>query len=260
MTRSRSRLQRCLTRTVAAAAAATALLVGGAASAWAHVEVDADGATAGASDVILTFHVPNEEAPAVTTSITFTFPADHPLVGATAQPQNGFTPTVTTTPLATAIMTAKGPVSDAVAQVTFAGGTIEREDDPAFLIHVDKLPDGVQQLTFTAQQTYDDGTVVEWTDLAVDGAAEPEHPAPVLELGAAVPAGAATSASPPVTVAATAAPVSGPAASGPVAASSGGGLASTAVVLGGLLALGVGIAAYLRRSSSSRQAWGERSG
>ena len=33
-------------------------------------------------------------------------------------------------------------------------------------------------MTFAADQTYSDGTVVNWNELTKAGAAEPEHPAP----------------------------------------------------------------------------------
>ena len=39
--------------------------------------------------------------------------------------------------------------------------------------------------TLTADQTYSDGTVVHWDEVTKAGAAEPEHPAPVLTLTAA---------------------------------------------------------------------------
>jgi periplasmic copper chaperone A len=40
-------------------------------------------------------------------------------------------------------------------------------------------------MTFTADQTYSDATVAHWNEIAKPGAAEPEHPAPVLTLTAA---------------------------------------------------------------------------
>jgi hypothetical protein len=56
------------------------------------------------------------------------------------------------------------------------------------------LPEGVDALSFPADQTYSDGEVVKWADVAKDGADEPEHPAPTLKLAAAVtPVAAATS-------------------------------------------------------------------
>ena len=40
-------------------------------------------------------------------------------------------------------------------------------------------------MTFTAEQTYSDGTVVHWDESAEPGAPEPDNPAPTLTLTAA---------------------------------------------------------------------------
>ncbi len=181
---------RALTVTLAAAG----LVVAGALTAWAHVEVEAEPAVAGATDVTLTFHVPNEEAPAVTTQVTFVMPSDQPLVGVTAKPQNGFRPTTTSRHLAVAVPGSGGPVSEVATQVTFSGGRIAGKDEKPFVLNVDKLPAGVRALTFKVLQQYSNGTIVSWIEVAADGAAEPEHPAPVLTLAApaASPSGSAT--------------------------------------------------------------------
>ncbi len=168
--------------------AAAGLIVAGALSASAHVLVDAHPATVGATDVTLTFHVPNEEAPAATTEVTLVMPSDHPLVGVTAKTQNGFQPTTTTRHLDVAVPGTHGPVSDVVTKVTFSGGTIKGTDDKAFALHVDKMPAGVRTLTFKALQRYNNGTTVAWIEVAADGAAEPEHPAPELTLTGPAPA------------------------------------------------------------------------
>ncbi len=177
-----ARLRRRDTRLLLVPLAAAVMLVGGAVAAWAHVEVEAEPGTVGASDVTLTFHVPNEKAPATTTTIALVMPTDHPLPGVSAKPQNGFTPTTTTRHLATPVAGKDGPVSDVVDQVVFKGGALSGTEEKAFALHVDRLPAGVTTLTFKALQTYSDGTVVSWIEVAADGAAEPEHPAPVLTL------------------------------------------------------------------------------
>jgi hypothetical protein len=46
-------------------------------------------------------------------------------------------------------------------------------------------------MTFAALQTYSDGSTVNWDEKSANGA-EPEHPAPVLELASAVGAQPAT--------------------------------------------------------------------
>ena len=47
-------------------------------------------------------------------------------------------------------------------------------------------------LNFPADQTYSDGEVVKWAEVAKDGAGKPEHPAPTLKLAAAITPVAAT--------------------------------------------------------------------
>jgi uncharacterized protein YcnI len=222
---------------------AAGLVVGSALTAWAHVEVEADPAKVGATDVILTFHVPNEEAPAVTRAVTFVMPSDHPLIGVTAKPQNGFRPSTSTRHLSASVPGTHGPVSDVVSQVTFSGGTIRGKDERPFVLHVDKLPAGVRTLTFKALQRYSNGTTVAWIEVAANGGAEPEHPAPVLTLTEPAPSPSA-SASASATVSAVAPLKSSPAGSG-----------SPATALG-LGALAVGAAAIivvlLRRRAGHR--------
>jgi LPXTG-motif cell wall-anchored protein len=191
-------------------AAAALTLVG--IPAWAHVEVETNRAFAGATDVTLTFHVPNELAPATTQGITFFFPTDHPLLGVTTDKQNGFTPKVTTTQLAKPVQGPNGPVTEVVGAVEFAGGRLSGKEEKAFTFHVDQLPSDTRTLTFKVLQKYSTGETVSWIEIAADGAAEPEHPAPVLTLGpprtASQPATASPSAS--VTLGASAPPTTAP--------------------------------------------------
>jgi uncharacterized protein YcnI len=157
--------------------------------AWAHVEVETNHAYAGAKDVTLTFHVPNEEAPATTRSISFVFPTDHPLLGVTTTAQNGFTPTSVTVPLLTPVQGPHGLVHRVVRTVEFRGGRLSGTEEKAFTFHVDQLPSDTRALTFKALQKYSSGRTVAWIEVAAPGSAEPEHPAPVLLLGPARAAG-----------------------------------------------------------------------
>jgi hypothetical protein len=90
----------------------------------------------------------------------------------------------------------------------------------------------VDALSFPAVQTYSDGEVVKWDQVAKDGADEPEHPAPTLKLAAAI-----------TPVAATTTPESS---TDPVARWLG---------AGGLLIglLGLGFALWSRRTASGKQ-------
>ncbi|HEY2831692.1 MAG TPA: YcnI family protein [Sporichthyaceae bacterium] len=51
-----------------------------------------------------------------------------------------------------------------------------------FTVQVPKLPTDTDTLTFKAVQTYSSGEVVRWIEVAAPGTAEPEHPAPTLQL------------------------------------------------------------------------------
>jgi LPXTG-motif cell wall-anchored protein len=215
--------------TVCAAAALTLVSI----PAWAHVEVETNRAEAGAKDVTLTFHVPNEQAQATTTGITFIFPADHPLLGVTTTAQNGFTPTLSMVPLATAVQGPKGQVHEVVRSVLFTGGRLAGSEEKTFAFHVDQLPMDAHTLTFKALQKYSTGATVSWIEVAADGAAEPEHPAPVLVLGQGQVAAHPAMASHPVAVTAAAKAGSGASATGlgtgtPLAVAAGGGLAVAA--------------------------------
>lgn len=150
--------------------------------AYAHVDVEADNATAGAQDVTLTFRIPNERAPLTTVGIRIIIPPDHPLIGVASSSQNGFTATVRTTHLAKAISGPDGPVSDVASEIDFNDGQITGSREPAFRVSVRQLPIDADVLTFRTLQAYSDGRTVAWIEVAADSAAEPEHPAPRLTL------------------------------------------------------------------------------
>ena len=181
-------------------AAVSTLIVGlvcaGAIPAWAHVTVAPESAAKGASDVALTFRVPNEEAKASTTKVEIFLPTDPPLVGVLAEPVPGWTSAVKTTHLSTPIKTDDGDVSDVVTQVTWtapnAAGGIQPEDYQGFNILVGALPEAADQIVFKAVQTYSDGTVVNWVDPVTEGGPEADHPTPILSLTTATDSKTAT--------------------------------------------------------------------
>ena len=49
-----------------------------------------------------------------------------------------------------------------------------------FEVSAGPLPDAGTRLVLPAHQTYTDGTVVDWVDVAEEGGEEPAHPAPEL--------------------------------------------------------------------------------
>jgi uncharacterized protein YcnI len=191
--------------TILAAASLTLVSI----PAWAHVKVEANRAYAGATDVTLTFHVPNERTTASTRGISFFFPTDHPLLGVSTGRQHGFTPKVSTAQLAKAVPAPGGSVSEVVRSIEFSGGLLSGKEEKAFTFHVDQLPSDTRTLTFKVLQKYSSGETVSWIEVAADGAAEPEHPAPVLALGparAAAQVAPAASPTPAMTHGASASP------------------------------------------------------
>jgi uncharacterized protein len=160
----------------------------GIAPAWAHVTVDAPGATRGGSDQIITFRVPTESDTASTTALKVQLPTSTPIASVLVQPVAGWSFTETTVKLANPIVTDDGDITQAVSEIDWkadsAASAIAPEQFQQFVIIAGQLPD-TPALTFRAIQTYSDGTVVSWTDVAAPGSnADLEHPAPVLTLAA----------------------------------------------------------------------------
>ncbi|SDJ02146.1 uncharacterized protein SAMN05444157_1321 [Frankineae bacterium MT45] len=242
-------MNRNIRRSGLIAAAFAAALVALAAPASAHVTVSAPGAVQGGGDQIITFRVPNESDSASTVGLKVQLPTDTPIASVLIQPIPGWSFTLTTAKLATPIKTDDGDVTEAVSEIDWkaaAGQGFGKNQFQEFVLIAGQLPDA-PQITFKAIQTYSDGTSVNWTDVAAAGStAEPEHPAPVLTLGAASASSTApASASPTVSAA-------------PVAAKSDSS-SQTGVVILGIVALvfavvAVGIAVLGRNSGSGKSA------
>ena len=146
--------------------AVVGLLVLGVSPAFAHVAVDASDATPGAELTTLTFRVPNEEDNASTVGFQVVLPTGSKFELVATQPMTGWT--------------AAGDKT----QVTWSGGKIGPNQFEEFKIELGPLPK-TDSMVFKAIQTYDNGDVVRWIDLAPKSGAEPDHPAPVLTLATA---------------------------------------------------------------------------
>ena len=166
------------------ALAATAVLTA-AGVASAHVTVHPDSYAKGATDGALSFRVPDESDTASTTKVQLFLPTDHPLLGVLVSPHDGWTATVTDTKLKTPVRTDDGTITDAVSEITWAGGKIAPGHYEDFDVAFGQLPDDTAQLTFKTLQTYSDGKIVRWIEEAAKGDEDPENPAPVLKLTAA---------------------------------------------------------------------------
>lgn len=164
-------------------AAALAVVLALAGPAFAHVTVTAPGATRGGNDQEITFQVPTEKN-SPTVGVTIQLPTATPIASVLVEPLAGWTHTTKTTKLAKPIETDDGEITSAVSQITWTatGNGIAPGEFGAFTIIAGQLPDA-PSLTFKALQRYRDGSVVKWIELAAPGStAEPENPAPVLEL------------------------------------------------------------------------------
>lgn len=171
--RSRSALR----LTLAAALGLVAAVAVTAAPAWAHVQVSADKAQAGATNVTVSFNGEAESTTAGIKSEQVILPD-----GITAnQVHQGKLPpgwTFTTAP----------------DSFTVAGPALPVGTDAQWSVVIDKLPANATQLVFKTIETYGNGEVDRWITEQQAGQPEPEHPAPVLKLAAA--AAAPTSAAP----------------------------------------------------------------
>lgn len=159
----------------------------GAGLASAHVKASAPQATKGGYGKI-TFSVPNEEKSANTVKLEVDFPKDHPVPSVSTKPMPGWHAEVTKVQLDHPVKTSKTEIKEAVASVVWTadpGTKIAPGEFNEFDVSAGPLPDDTDKLVLPAVQTYDDGTVVHWSDAQAPGQPEPEHPAPSVTLGAA---------------------------------------------------------------------------
>jgi uncharacterized protein YcnI len=175
---------RTFTGALALALAATTVFAAGA---GAHVTVHPGTEKKGASDVLLTFAVPNEETNGATvTKLELDLPANTPLLGVAPQAMAGWTATVTSTKLAKPVTTDDGQITEAVSQVVWTANDpaagVAQDQFGAFTLLVGTLPSNTTKVAFKAVQTYSDGTVTSWIEPVVKGAPAPEHPMPILTL------------------------------------------------------------------------------
>ncbi|MFI0482777.1 YcnI family protein [Actinomadura sp. 9N215] len=158
-----------------------ASVLGLATAASAHVTVNPKTAEQG-SYTKVAFRVPNERDNASTTKLVVHLPADHPLSSVSVRPVPGWTVKAEKSKLATPIKTHGGEVTEAVTRITWSGGKIDPGNFQEFDVSMGTLPTNTNQMMFKADQTYSNGEVVKWDQQPAEGAAEPEHPAPVLKL------------------------------------------------------------------------------
>ncbi|SFO22298.1 YcnI family protein [Actinomadura madurae] len=168
-------------RAGAVASLASMAVIGLATAASAHVTVNPKAAEQG-SYAKVSFRVPNERDDASTTKLVVHLPADHPLASVSVRPTPGWTVKTKKSKLAKPIQSHGGELTEAITEITWSGGEIEPGQFQEFDVSLGPLPTDTDQLVFKADQTYSGGEVVKWEEPPAEGAAEPEHPSPVLKL------------------------------------------------------------------------------
>jgi uncharacterized protein YcnI len=236
--------------TFVAGAAGTAVLLA-AVPAFAHVSVQ-PGTAAKDSYSTVSFKVPNEDDSASTIKVEVNLPTDHPIASVATQPVAGWTVKVTKSKLTTPLKTDDGTVNEAVTKITWSGGQIKAGEFQQFPVSLGPLPADADQLVFKTLQTYDNKQVVRWIEEQQAGQAEPEHPAPTLELTAAASDSHGHSTSATSAASASASPVSDHTETAATDNTD-----STARILGilgiviGILGVGFGVLAGRRRTTPS---------
>jgi uncharacterized protein YcnI len=234
--RAHARTLSTATMTLALGSLAVALAAG----ASAHVTVNSTDTRQGGFGKVAV-RVPNESETAGTTKVSLSMPTGLVLRSVKAKPHYGWTFSAPKVKLATPVTQGDKTVTEAVSTITWTadkGVSIKPGSFDEFEFTVGQMPTDKASVSFPAVQTYSDGKVVRWIEPKVVGAAEPEHPAPVLEL---LPA--KTSETAPAVAATPATPAK---AAGKDSLARGIGAGAAIVALGGI---GLG----LRRKTSARK-------
>lgn len=160
-----------MTRKLALAAAVfVAALVALPAIAGAHVEIAPDSTLSADGTITATLTVPNECVKSETTSLDLNFPTTPVVTKLTVAPVVGWTSTVDQA-------TATAPVT----KMTLVG-SLTGADEKTFALTLAGVPAGTDSIKFTALQNCANGDVIRWVEPTPAGGAEPEFPAPVLDV------------------------------------------------------------------------------
>lgn len=170
------------TVTTSALAVTTAgLMALGLGAASAHVNVSPVSTTAGGSTQ-LSFSIPGESDTALTEIIEVQLPTDTPFTSVRAKPVEGWTAEVVRGELPEPVEIDGATITEGVLSVIWTAGSEEsslsRDEYQIFSLSVGTLPEAGTTVTLPVIQTYTDGSVSSWDDVAEEGAEEPESPAP----------------------------------------------------------------------------------
>ena len=181
-------------KVIGVTAAVTAVVGLWPAVASAHVTITTYGPVTQGSFTKLGFSVPNERDDAGTVKLSVQLPEDHPLPFVSVQPLSGWEIATTTRTLDTPLESHGTSITEVIDTITWTA-TGETQIAPGefelFWISAGSMPTDVTELTFPAIQTYSSGEEVAWIEVATPDAAEPELPAPTVQLVATSDAEAA---------------------------------------------------------------------
>ena len=151
----------------------------------AHVTIDTLGPVTQGSFAKIGFSVPNERADAGTVELTVQMPQDQPLAFVSVQPTPGWEIATTTRTLEEPLEGEGESITEVVDTVTWTAtgdSQIAPGEFELFWISAGQMPTDATELAFPTVQTYSSGEEVAWIDESSEGAAEPEHPAPTVQL------------------------------------------------------------------------------
>ncbi len=172
--------KRALT-TGAVAVTTAGLMALGLGAASAHVSV-APASTTENGYSQLTFSVPNESDTASTNKLEVQLPTEQPFSSVRVKPVEGWSAEVVTGTLPEPVTTADGAtLTEAPLSVVWtaeAGAEISQQEYQTFSISVGRLPEAGSTVILPTTQSYTDGEVVGWNQETVEGAEEPDKPAP----------------------------------------------------------------------------------
>lgn len=151
----------------------------GAGPASAHVHTDESQQPPQGGYGAVTLIVPTESDTESTVGLAVTIPDGVDLSSARTLPIAGWTATVETEPA-----TGGQRVSRIVWKAQPDAGLGPTEFGQ-FTFSAGPWPEDTDTVTLVSDQTYSDGEVVSWNEIALDANTEPEHPAPVVTLGVA---------------------------------------------------------------------------
>ncbi len=180
-------MSRAFRRATVLAVATLTVLAAGTGIAGAHVSASSADASPGGYGKV-TFRVPNESDTASTTGVRIQLPTDTPLTSVRAQPVAGWTVALIRTPLDPPVEADGEQITEAVTVVQYTSadgaGGIAPGQFGEFALSGGPFPN-TDSVTFNVVQTYSDGSEAAWIEPTVSGQAEPEYPAPVLDLSGA---------------------------------------------------------------------------